>query len=300
MSTIAFVGVGRMGSGMAGQLIAAGHDVRVFDLSEAATAPAVALGATRSSSAAEAADGADFALLSLPNPAIVRSAVLGDGGVMSAATKPGYILDFSTVDPQTSKDVAAAVGAQGVRFLDTPVSGGVAAAATGKLLIMVGAEPADLDAARPVLDLLAARIVHCGPVGSGQLTKLAHNMLTAVNTVAAGEILSAAVSAGGDIDVLVEVFTAGLAGSKMLGHFDRTLFTEDRPGLFALDLMHKDISLFLSEFRNSVLPLSQVTMQTYNSARHQGLGAKDSSSVVETYENLYEIRLSHTPEEQSK
>lgn len=299
MSTISFIGVGRMGSGMAAQLIGAGHDVRVFDPSDAAANAAVAAGATRHESPASAADGSDFTLLSLPNAAIVRSAVLGADGVLAAPSRPSYILDFSTIDPQSAKDVAAAVAEAGVRFLDTPVSGGVGGAASGNLLIMVGASDEDLAAARPVLEVLASRIVHCGPVGAGQLTKLSHNMLTAINTVATGEILTAAVAAGADLDVLVDVFTAGLAGSKMLGHFDKTLFTQERPGLFALDLMHKDISIFLAESRTAVLPLAQATMQTYNAARHAGLGAKDSSSVVELYERIYDVNLTRTTRQES-
>jgi 3-hydroxyisobutyrate dehydrogenase-like beta-hydroxyacid dehydrogenase len=294
MSTIAFIGVGRMGSGMAGVLLDAGHTVHVFDPSDAAVAPVVDRGATRFTSAADAADGADLALLSLPNGAIVRAATLGADSVAAAKNPPRYVLDFSTIDPQTAKAVAGELNQLGIQFLDTPVSGGVGGAASGQLLIMVGGSDEDVAAVDPILSALASRVVHCGPVGAGQLTKLSHNMLTAINTVAAGEILTAAVAAGGDLDTLTDVLGAGLAGSKMLTHFDKTLFTEERPHLFALDLMHKDITLFLDEFKQAVLPLAQLTMQTYNAARKSDLGPKDSSSVVELYEALYDVHLTRT------
>lgn len=294
MTKIAFIGVGRMGSGMAGVLLDAGHTVHVFDPSDAAVTAVVERGALRFDSPAEASDGADLALLSLPNGAIVRTATLGEGGVAAADTPPRYVLDFSTIDPKTARAIADDLAEHGIGFLDTPVSGGVGGAASGALLIMVGGADDDLDAVTPILDLLASRIVHCGSVGTGQLTKLSHNMLTAINTVAAGEVLTAAVAAGGNFDVLTEVFGAGLAGSKMLTHFEKTLFTEDRPGLFALDLMHKDISLFLTDFGDAVLPLAQITKQTYNAARKSGLGASDSSSVVELYERLNDLRLTRT------
>lgn len=146
---------------------------------------------------------------------------------------------------------------------------------------MVGAEPEDLNMVRPVLEKIASRIVHCGPVGTGQTVKLSHNMLTAINTLAAGEILTAAAAQETDLEILVQVLTEGLAGSKILSHFEKTLFTRERPHLFSLDLMHKDISLYLDEFANSILPLAQLAKQTYNAARAQGLGAKDSTSVNE-------------------
>lgn len=294
MTSIAFIGVGRMGSGMAGRLIDAGHDVRVFDPSPDAVAAMVGRGATAASSPAEAADGATFALLSLPNAAIVRAAVFNDDGITSAANRPQFVLDFSTIDVASAREFARALEALGITYLDTPVSGGTAGAANGQLVLMVGASEPALVAVSPVLELLASRIVRCGDVGAGQLTKLSHNMLTAINTVAAGEILTAAVAAGGDLEILTEVFTAGLAGSKMLAHFDKTLFTEERPGLFALDLMHKDIALFADAFPEAVLPLSQQTIQTYKAARREGLGARDSSSVVELYERLYDLQLTAT------
>lgn len=291
MATVAFIGVGRMGAGMAARLLEGGHTVVVYDPSAEAVEAMVRRGAEAASSIKEAASRAETVMLSLPNPAIVRNAVFGVDGLLTAEPLPRAVIDLSTIDPTTAKHLGEQLEREGVRFMDAPVSGGVIAAAEGSLLIMVGAGDEDLAEQRPLLELIGSRIVHCGPVGAGQTVKLSHNMLTAINTLAAGEVLTASVAAGADLDVLMRVFTDGLAGSKVLGHFERTLFTEDRPHLFALDLMHKDVSLFLDEFKDSVLPLSQFTKQSYNAAQKQGLGPKDSTSVNEIYEAYYGVEL---------
>lgn len=289
---IGFVGVGRMGSRMAARLIEAGHQVTVFDPNTAAVNELVAKGAIAAASPKAAAESAERILLSLPSPKILLDAVNGEVGVLKSAKPGSIIVDFSTVDPATTKVIAAQCSAQDVKFIDSPVSGGVAGAASGNLVLMIGGDESVIAAARPELEILASRIVHCGPVGAGQLTKLSHNLLTAINTVALGEVLTVSVKAGANLQVLCDVFGAGLAGSKMLDYLPKTLFTEERPANFAIDLMHKDISLCLQEFSNYSMPLGQLVLQTYNAARLNGLGGKDSTSVNELYEKLLGVRLS--------
>lgn len=291
MNNIAFIGVGKMGSHMAARLLAAKFQVTVFDPNEAAVQALVAQGATAAASPKAAAQGAQAVLFSLPTPAILRSAVSGPDGVLQVLQRGAVLVDFSTVDPQTSKALAQAAAERGVDFLDAPVSGGVAGAANGKLVLMVGGEADVLERVQPVLAPLAGRIVHCGAVGAGQLTKLAHNLVVAINTVALGEVLAASVKAGGDLAVLCDVLTAGMAGSKMLDWFQKTLFTAERPAYFAIDLMHKDIGLCLDEFAEYPMPLGQLVKQTYNAARAKGLGGKDSTSICELYEELLGVRL---------
>lgn len=291
MKNIAFIGIGKMGSPMAARLLDAGFKVSVFDPNAQAVQELEAKGAVGAISPKAAAESADVVLFSLPTPGILRSAVLGDDGVLASAPKGALLIDFSTVDPATTKALAAEAKSRGFDFLDAPVSGGVAGATNGKLVLMVGGDAAVLERVTPLLNHLAGRIVHCGDVGTGQLTKLAHNMVVAINTVALGEVLSASVKAGGKLDVLCDVFSAGMAGSKMLDWFQKTLFTPERPGFFAIDLMHKDISLCLDEFANLPMPLSQLVKQTYNVARAQNLGKKDSTSVCEVYEALLDVQL---------
>ncbi|MEJ5904583.1 NAD(P)-dependent oxidoreductase [Pseudomonas kermanshahensis] len=289
---IGFIGVGRMGSRMAARLIEAGHQVSVFDPNNTAVNELVAKGAIAASSPQAAAESAERILLSLPSPRTLLDAVSGESGVLKSAKPGAIIVDFSTVDPATTKAIAAQCSSKDVKFIDSPVSGGVAGAASGNLVLMIGGDESVIAAARPELEILASRIVHCGPVGAGQLTKLSHNLLTAINTVALGEVLSVSVKAGANLQVLCDVFGAGLAGSKMLDYLPKTLFTEERPANFAIDLMHKDISLCLQEFSNYSMPLGQLVLQTYNAARLNGLGGKDSTSVNELYEKLLGVRLS--------
>jgi 3-hydroxyisobutyrate dehydrogenase-like beta-hydroxyacid dehydrogenase len=289
MKRIAFFGIGRMGSHMARRLRQAGHEVRVFDPNKQAVAELVVLGAIAEESPAAAAVNADFILLSLPSPATLRAALIGETGALTKAKSGATIVDFSTVDPVTTKALAASAADRGVRFLDGPVSGGVAGAENGKLLIMIGGDEGVLEDARPVLEVLAGRIIHCGPVGSGQLMKLSHNLLTAINTVALGEVLAASLKSGAKLDVLIDVLSGGLAGSKMLDWLAKTLFTAERPAFFALDLMHKDISLALEEFSGSPMFVGQAVRQVYNAARADGLGGKDSTSVAEFYERLLKV-----------
>ncbi len=280
-----------MGSRMASRLIEAGHTVTIYDPNDAAVAALVERGASSAGSPAAAADGADFVLLSLPNPAILDAVVTGPDGIAQTTAAGTVVLDFSTVDPSAARRVGEKLAAQNAVFLDSPVSGGVAGAETGNLVIMVGGDTEVLERARPILDVLAARIVHCGGTGNGQLTKLSHNLLTAINTVALGEVLTASVKAGADLGILTDVLTAGLAGSKMLDYLPKTLFTDERPANFALDLMNKDIGLALQEFSDAPMLLGQLTRQIYNTAAADGLGRRDSTSVSEVYERLHDVRL---------
>ncbi|MEJ8814710.1 NAD(P)-dependent oxidoreductase [Variovorax ureilyticus] len=291
MKNVAFIGVGKMGAQMAARLAAAGFKVTVFDPNEAAVKELVSKGAAAASNPKAAAEGADAVMFSLPTPAILRAAVTGAEGVLGSVGKGAVLIDFSTVDPETTKELAKAAADKGAEFLDSPVSGGVAGAANGKLVLMVGGDAAVLERATPMLNNLAGRIVHCGPIGAGQLTKLSHNLIVAINTVALGEVLAASVKAGGNLGVLCDVLTAGMAGSKMLDWFQKTLFTAERPAFFAIDLMHKDIGLCLDEFSNYPMPLGQLVKQTYNAARAKGLGGKDSTSICEIYEELLGVRL---------
>jgi len=291
MKNLAFIGVGKMGARMAARLVSAGFAVSVFDPDRAAVQQLVAKGAKAAGSPLEAAKNADAVLFSLPTPAILRDAVAGPTGVLKSVKAGTLLIDFSTVDPATAKDLAKAAEGVGAHFLDSPVSGGVLGAEGGKLVLMVGGNAEVLARAQPIFDHLAARVVHCGPIGAGQLTKLSHNLLTAINTVALGEVLAASLKAGASLNVLTDVFSAGLAGSKMLDYLPKTLFTSERPANFAIDLMHKDIGLCLEEFANYPMPLGQLAKQAYNAARAKGLGGKDSTSVCELYEDLLGVQL---------
>jgi len=272
---IAFLGVGRMGGRMARRLHDAGHDVTVYDPDSHATAAFEAAASPR-----EAAAAADFILCSLPNPSIVREAV---GEALESARPGAVIVDLSTGDPETARELAEHAARRDVGFLDAPVSRGVAGAEQGTLLIMVGGERATLERARAVLEKLASDIVHVGPTGAGQAAKLCNQMLTATIATALGEVLTAGVRAGVDLGTLIEVLKGGSAGNWVLSeHLPSTLLTDDRETSFSLALMRKDVGLFAAA---NDLPLSNLVKARFDEAHEQGLDGADYTSVAELYEN---------------
>ncbi|MFF4764787.1 NAD(P)-dependent oxidoreductase [Streptomyces sp. NPDC001292] len=290
-ATVALVGLGNIGGRVVAHLVKAGHDVAVFDLNTAAVQAAVEVGARAAASAAQAAEGAEAVFLSLPTPAIVESVV---GEVLPHAEKGAVIVDHSTIDPETSRRLAATAAAEGVSFLDAPVSGGVQGAEAGTLAIMVGGDEAALERVRPLLETYAGSVVRIGDSGSGQVVKLANNLITAINIAALGEALTTAVRQGVDLDVAVSVLTKSSANSNVLSsYFPRTLFTAERPTGFALDFMHKDLGLFLASAASGPvpLPLSNAVRDLFSIGRQLGRGSKDFTSVVEFYEDFAGVRL---------
>ena len=297
---IAFIGVGRMGGRMTKRLLDAGYDVVVFDPSAAAVAALVDRGAHAAPSPAEAAQDASFVLCSLPNPAILREAVAGTGGVLEGAQPGSLIVDFSTGDPAVARELAALAAGKGVGFLDSPVSRGVVGAENGTLAVMIGGDEEALERARPVLDHLASDIVHVGGVGAGQVTKLCNNMLTAIITTALGEILVTGVKAGVDLEPLAAALGAGSAGTYVLsGYLPNTLFTEARNPGFALALMRKDVGLFMKAAADAgmELPLSQLAVERHEDAAAGGLDEADFTSIAELYERAAGLRLRLNPSE---
>jgi 3-hydroxyisobutyrate dehydrogenase-like beta-hydroxyacid dehydrogenase len=288
---IAFIGVGRMGGRMSRRLLNPGFAVTVFDLSEEAVTPLLALGARAADSPAEAARDADFILTSLPNPAILTTAVTE---ALAGAKAGALIIDFSTGDPAVARELAAVAAARGVGFLDAPVSRGVVGAENGTLAVMIGGEEEALERARPVLDHLASDIVHVGGVGAGQVTKLCNNMLTAIIVTALGEVLVTGVKAGVELAPLTAAIGAGSAGNFVLsGYFPNTLFTDERATGFALALMRKDLSLFRKAAADAgmELPLSALVDEQYSAAQRAGLDSADFTSVAELYERAAGLRL---------
>jgi 3-hydroxyisobutyrate dehydrogenase len=297
---IAFVGVGRMGGRMAARLLAAGHPVSMYDPSAEAVAALAERGGAPAGSPAEAARGAAFVLCSVPNPAILREAIAGPGGVLEGAEPGALIIDFSTGDPAVARELAEEAAAQGVGFLDAPVSRGVVGAENGTLAVMVGGAPEALERARPVLAHLASDVVHVGDVGAGQVTKLCNNMLTAIITTALGEVLVTGVKSGVELEPLAAALGAGSAGTFVLsGYLPNTLFTEARNPGFALALMRKDVGLFLkaAEDAGMELPLSRLAGERHEDAASAGLDEADFTSIAELYERAAGLRLRLNPSE---
>ena len=192
MAAIAFLGLGNMGGPMAKNLLAAGHDLTVFDLVEAACVALAAEGASVAASASDAAEGADVIISMLPAGKHVASTFLGDDGLLARVSNDTLILDASTIDATTAREVGESAAAMGINFMDTPVSGGVAAAAAGTLAFMCGGTAEAFEQARLILEGMGSpeKIFHAGPAGAGQVAKAANNMLLAVHMIGTCEALA--------------------------------------------------------------------------------------------------------------
>ncbi|MDQ6691586.1 MAG: NAD(P)-dependent oxidoreductase [Candidatus Dormibacteraeota bacterium] len=293
-ATVAFLGVGNMGGRMVRRLLAAGHPVHFFDPSDSAAAMVIGLGAPRKASPADAAREAGIVLCSLPTPSIVEDAVTGPAGVLQGIQPGVTIVDMSTGDPATARRVAQACREAGANFLDAPVSRGVMGAENGTLVIMVGGDGEVLEEAKPVLANLGTDIMHVGPSGSGQVAKLCNNMLSAIHMQALGEVLVTGVKAGVDVKTLAEVIGASTGGSWVLNSYlPLTVLAGDTKTNFALDLMHKDVWLFMKAADELGLstPVAAAAAQTYRIAKSEGLGGRDYSAIISFFEQLAKTQL---------
>ena len=242
MSTIAFIGLGNMGSPMAARLVDAGHTVRGSDLAEAARAQLESIGGSAFEASSDAVDGADIVILMLPNSAIVES-VMQDPDVVSRLSPGVLVIDMSSSEPLRTQSLQARLAAQGIRLIDAPVSGGVKGAVAGTLTIMVGAEETELAEASAVLDLLGA-VKHAGPVGAGHAVKALNNLMSATHLLVSSEAIIAGKRFGIDPEVMLGIVngSSGRSGSTenkwpnfiLPGGFDSG---------FGLRLMLKDMKI---------------------------------------------------------
>lgn len=298
--TIGFVGVGIMGQRMCRNLLKAGFPVWAYDVNPAAVQAAAALGAAPAPDLPALARQAEVVVTSLPDPAALLAAADGPHGLLAHLPPGAYLCDTSTVDPGTSRQVYEAARAKGIRALDCPVSGGPGGAEAGTLTIMVGGQAADLEAVRPVLEAIGKKIVHCGAPGAGQGAKLVNQALVAVQTVAALEALLVGRKLGLDLDTLVSILRSSSGCSWILENHLRVkaLAGNYEPG-FALDLMFKDLNLFLQTATQAKAPalIATSTLQFYTAARAAGSGKLDQTVVARELERLAGARLGTlTPE----
>jgi 3-hydroxyisobutyrate dehydrogenase len=262
--------------------------VVAYDVVPAALDAAARLGAARAGSAAEVATQADLVITMLPSSSHVEAAYLGPGGIAEGAGRGRLCVDMSTIDPGTSRRVAATLRARGLRFLDAPVSGAVPRAVEGTLTIMVGGEAHDLDQARPALAALGSAIIHVGPVGAGEVAKLCNNLIAGVAMVAVSEAFRIAEGFGVDLKILTQVI-AGSSGNTWVmehGHpvpgiVEKSAATRDYAPGFMTDLMAKDLGLAVNAARELRVPVvvAPAAQQLLRLASAHGYGRKDFSSV---------------------
>ncbi|GJE50801.1 2-hydroxy-3-oxopropionate reductase [Methylobacterium tardum] len=284
---IGFIGLGIMGAPMAGHLIAAGHSL--FLKSRRSVPDALlAAGGTACATAAEVAKRSDTIILMLPDTPDVEQVLFGAGGVAEGLSPGKTVIDMSSIAPLATKDFAVRVAARGGAYLDAPVSGGEVGAKNAALSIMVGGEPEDFERARPLFEAMGKAVTHVGPVGSGQVAKVANQIIVALTIEAVAEGLLFASKAGADPAKVRQAITGGLATSRILElHGERMIKRTFDPG-FRIGLHQKDLNLALDNARTLglSLPATALAQQLFSACVAQGGAAWDHSAMVKALEAL--------------
>jgi 2-hydroxy-3-oxopropionate reductase len=287
MTAIAFVGLGIMGSPMAVHLARAGHDVCGFNRSAGKAGPLEAAGGRVATSAAQAVDGADVVAIMVPDTPDVQQ-VLFDDGVFDNAQPGALIIDFSSIRPDVTVELAAEAKGRGLRLIDAPVSGGQKGAEDATLSIMVGGHEADYTAALPLLETVGKTIVHVGGNGAGQTVKAANQLIVAANIQALAEAVVFLDAHGVDREKALDVLAGGLAGSSVLNQKRANMIEHEfKPG-FRVDLHHKDLGIVTSAARAAgvVTPVGALVAQMMASVRANGGGDMDHSALLLGVERL--------------
>lgn len=285
---LGFIGLGIMGRPMARNLLKAGYPLVVHSRSRGPVDEIAAAGASRAGSPAEVASQVDTLITMLPNSPDVELVALGQAGVIEGAKAGLLFLDMSTISPIVSQKVGKALSAKGVRMMDAPVSGGEKGAIDGALSIMVGGTQADFDAALPVFQAMGKTITHLGPLGAGGFTKLANQIIVAMNLTALGEALTLAKKAGLDRALTLKALGGGLAGSKCLEQKTPNYLADSYNPGFKIDLHFKDLGLIMESSRalGVPLPCTAVVQELFNALRVKGRGGLDHSGVITLLEEL--------------
>lgn len=290
---IAFIGLGNMGGPMALNLHKAGHTVKAFDLSSAACEKLAAEGITIATDAAATVQDAEVVISMLPASAHVESLFLGNGtqsGILALLPAGALVIDCSTIAAASARKVADAAQAQGVQFIDAPVSGGTGGAIAGTLTFMVGGEATVLERARPLLEKMGANIFHAGTVGAGQTAKICNNMLLGILMAGTSEAIALGVANGLDPKVLSEIMRRSSGGNWALekynpcpGVHENAPASKGYAGGFGTDLMLKDLGLSQENATavKASTPLGGLARNLYAMHSIAGNGALDFSSVIQ-------------------
>jgi 2-hydroxy-3-oxopropionate reductase len=293
MANLGFIGLGIMGRPMLRNLLKAGHTVIAYDAFAKSLDGSVADGAKRATSSKEVGASAPIIITMVPDGPQVEEVVLGPNGVLEGAKAGTLIIDMSSINPGVSQKVAKACAAKGVDFLDAPVSGGEPKAIDGTLAIMVGGDEKVFAKAEPILKCLGSSVLLTGPVGAGNTTKLANQIMVACNIAAMGEALTLATRCGLDPEVVFNAVKGGLAGSTVLNAKAPMLIARNfKPG-FKIKLHQKDLrnALQTAEANNVFLPFTALVQQMLNSLIADGKGDLDHAAIATVIENLSHVEV---------
>jgi 2-hydroxy-3-oxopropionate reductase len=293
MATIGFVGLGIMGRPMLKNLLKAGHTVIAYGRTPAKLDAVVADGAQRGASNSDVGARSEIVITMLPDGPEVEEVVLGANGILSGSKPGSLIIDMSSISPLVSQKIAAAAALKGVDFLDAPVSGGEPKAVDGTLAIMVGGKPDVFAKAEPILKCMGSSVTLTGPVGAGNTTKLANQIMVACNIAAMGEALALATRCGLNPEVVVNAVKAGLAGSAVLNAKGPMLIARNfKPG-FKINLHQKDLrnALKTAEANHVCLPLTAQVQQMLSSLIANGKGDLDHSAIATFVETASHVEV---------
>jgi 3-hydroxyisobutyrate dehydrogenase len=293
-TTVGFVGLGIMGSGMANNLLAKGFKLTVWNRTISKTDGAVAKGACRVESPSHVAAAVDIVLICLTDSEVVSHVLFGPGGIVEGAAPGTLIIDTSTIEPQASSLHAEKLAEEKLTMLDAPVSGSKEGADQGSLSIMVGGDETEFKRALPVLQAIGSNIVHVGEkCGNGQTVKLVNQLLASGNTMVMCEALLFAQAGGVDLEKTLRAVRGGAADSWMLTHRGPQVIKRDwQPG-FTIDLQLKSLEAVLSSAaENGVpVPLMAHLYQYYKTLQAQGLGQEGHHALIKAMENLAGIKV---------
>ena len=285
---IGFIGLGIMGRPMARNLLKAGYALVVHSRSRGPVDEIVKAGATAAASPKDVASQCDVLITMLPNSPDVEQVALGPNGIVEGARSGLLFADMSTISPIVSKKIGAALAPKGVAMLDAPVSGGEKGAIDGALSIMVGGDKAVFERVLPIFQAMGKTITLLGPLGFGGFTKLANQIIVAVNLTALAEALTLGKKAGLDRELLLTALAGGLAGSRCLDQKKPNYVSNTYNPGFKIDLHYKDLGLIMESARELGVPLpaTAVVQELFNALRVKGRGGLDHSGVITLLEDL--------------
>lgn len=293
ISRIGFIGLGIMGKPMSKNLLKAGYELVVLDIDKKAVEEVVAAGAKAAESPKAVAEQVPIVITMLPNSPQVKEVVLGERGVIEGAREGSIVIDMSSIAPLVSRHVAERLSARGVEMLDAPVSGGQPKAIDGTLSVMVGGKKAVFDKCYDIMKAMAASVVLTGDIGAGNVTKLANQIIVAINIAAMSEALVLASKAGVEPALVYQAIRGGLAGSTVLDA--KAPLVMDRkfnPG-FRINLHIKDLANVLdtSHELGVPLPLTAAVMEMLLALKVKGMGDLDHGSLVQYYEGMAGVEV---------
>lgn len=282
-----------MGRPMSKHLLKGGHSLVVYDILKEPVKELVSLGAKEVGSPADVARATKLLITMLPSSPQVEEVALGPGGLVEGIQAGTIYADMSTISPIVSQKVEKVLAPKGVKMLDAPVSGGEKGAIEAVLSIMVGGEKEAFDAFLPLFQLMGKTITHMGPIGAGGFTKLANQIMVAINLTGIAEALVLGTKAGLDLDLMIKALAGGLAGSRCLDQKTPNYLAHDfKPG-FKIDFHYKDLGLIMEAARalGVPVPVTAMVQELFNAARVKGRGGMDHSGIITILEEMAGVRV---------